>query len=78
MKTRDIRRALAWSEKYEHQDELANYFFRVCVTLGTFIAPPEVSIKLIPYQHFVVEDELYKLRDEVAKTILQNIKGKRI
>jgi hypothetical protein len=78
MKTRELERALIWAEKYEHQDELANYYFRICMTLGTFIASPGVSYDLTTNQYFVVYDELYKLRDETAKTILQNIKGKKI
>jgi len=78
MKTRDIQRALVWAEQNESCDQLANYFFRICVTIGTFIAKPDVPYALMPIEHFDVENSLYALRDSVAKTILQNIKGKRL
>ena len=78
MRTRDFWRALTWAEKNESHDELANYYFRICVTIGTFIAKPNVPYSLMPLEHFDVEDSLYALRDSVAKTILQKIKGQRI
>ena len=78
MRTKQIWRALIWAEKNESQDELANYFFRICKTLWTFIAPPETPIQLIPYEHIVAENALYELRDCVATKILQKIKGQRI
>ena len=78
MREKEIWRALIWAEKNESNDELAHYFFKICTTLGTFIAPPEVSVQLIPYEHIVAEDALYELRDCVAKKILLKIKGQRI
>lgn len=78
MKTKDIKRALKWAEQNESSDDLANYFFRICTTLGTFISDPEVPIQLIPYEHIVAENALYELRDCVAKKILVKIKGVRL
>ena len=78
MTKKEIWRALIWAEKNESNDELAHYFFKICTTLGTFIASPEVSVQLIPYEHIVAEDALYELRDCVAKKILLKIKGQRI
>lgn len=78
MRTKDVQRALIWAEKNQLNDPLANYFFKICLALGTFLSELQVPIQMMVYEHIVAEDSLYALRDVVAKKILKQIKGQRI
>jgi hypothetical protein len=78
MRTKDVQRAFLWSEKNQQTDPLANYFFKICTVLGTFIVEMEFPFQMIVNEHIVAEENLYELRDVVAKKILKQIKGQKI
>ena len=78
MRTKDLIRAFKWAENNYLNDELAAYYFRICLVIGNFIEPPEIPYKLKPAEHYLVDMELFNLRDVVAKQVIEKIKGKRI
>lgn len=78
MRTRELERALAWSIQNQNRDELADYYFRICMTIGTLIAEPQPNFKIVVSAHLVAEYKLYEARDLLAYQIIEKIKGQRI
>jgi hypothetical protein len=78
MRTRELERALNWAIQNQTRDELAGYYFRICVTIGTLIAQPQPNFKIVVGAHLVAESKLYEARDLLAYQIIQKIKGQRI
>lgn len=78
MRTREFERALAWSIQNQNRDALADYYFRICMTIGTLIAEPETPYQIKLGAHFSAESKLYEVRDLLAYQIIQKIKGQKL